>query len=52
VAVVAAFGIFVGAISVWWLVKRKLSTPVPKDWHFWTKQVGLCCAVGSFVDGI
>ena len=40
VAVVAAFGIFVGAIAVWWLVKRKQPTSVSKDWHFWTKQVG------------
>jgi hypothetical protein len=40
VAIVAAFGIFVGAIAVWWLVKRKQPTPVSKDWHFWTKQVG------------
>lgn len=40
VAVVAAFGIFVGAIAVWWLLKRKQPTPMSKDWHFWTKQVG------------
>ncbi len=40
VAVVAAFGIFVGAVAVWWLVKRKEPAPVSKDWHFWTKQVG------------
>ncbi|KAH6849996.1 ABC transporter type 1, transmembrane domain-containing protein [Chaetomium sp. MPI-CAGE-AT-0009] len=38
VATVAAFGIFVGAIAVWWLLKRKQPTPVSKDWHFWTKQ--------------
>ena len=40
VASVAAFGILVGAIAVWWLLKRKQPTPVSKDWHFWTKQVG------------
>ncbi|SPQ22876.1 ebef6632-866d-439f-84cd-3a4a4182fd09 [Thermothielavioides terrestris] len=38
VATVAAFGIVVGAIAVWWLLKRKQPTPVSKDWHFWTKQ--------------
>jgi hypothetical protein len=40
VATVAAFGILVGAIAVWWLLKKKQPTPVSKDWHFWTKQVG------------
>jgi hypothetical protein len=40
VATVAAFGILVGAVAVWWLLKRKKPTPVSKDWHFWTKQVG------------
>ncbi|KAL2016276.1 hypothetical protein VTK56DRAFT_3904 [Thermocarpiscus australiensis] len=38
VASVAAFGIVVGAIAVWWLLKRKRPNPVSKDWHFWTKQ--------------
>jgi ATP-binding cassette subfamily C (CFTR/MRP) protein 1 len=38
VATVAAFGIFVGSIAVWWLIKRKQPTHVSKDWHFWTKQ--------------
>ncbi|KAJ4304167.1 ATP-binding cassette glutathione S-conjugate transporter ycf1 [Collariella sp. IMI 366227] len=37
VATVAAFGVFIGAIAVWWLLKRQ-PTPVSKDWHFWTKQ--------------
>jgi hypothetical protein len=41
VATVAAFGIVVGAIAVWWLLKRKQPTPVSKDWHFWIKQVGV-----------
>ncbi|KAK4235406.1 hypothetical protein C8A03DRAFT_17849 [Achaetomium macrosporum] len=38
VATVAAFGITVGAVAVWWLLKRKQPTPVSKDWHFWVKQ--------------
>ena len=50
VASVAAFGIFVGAIAVWWLLKRKQPTPVSKDWHFWTKQVG-CASDHLCVDG-
>jgi hypothetical protein len=46
VASVAAFGIFVGAIAVWWLLKRKQPTPVSKDWNFWTKQVGFVLLLG------
>lgn len=41
VAAVAVFGIVVGAIAVWWLLKKRQPSPVSKDWHFWTKQVGL-----------
>jgi len=36
---VAVFGILFGAVAIWWLVKRKQTTRVEKDWHFWTKQV-------------
>lgn len=39
VVIVAAFGILFGSIAVWWLVYKKKPTEVPKDWHFWTKQV-------------
>ncbi|KAG9239762.1 P-loop containing nucleoside triphosphate hydrolase protein [Amylocarpus encephaloides] len=38
VAAVAAFGILGGAIAVWWLVKKKQSFLVARNWHFWTKQ--------------
>ena len=40
VAAVAAFGILIGSIAVWWLVRKKQPSAVAKDWHFWTKQVG------------
>ncbi|KAL2164206.1 hypothetical protein VTH06DRAFT_3422 [Thermothelomyces fergusii] len=47
VAAVAAFGIFVGAIAAWWLVKRKQPAPVSKDWHFWTKQTLLVLIIAD-----
>ena len=40
VATVAVFGILAGAAAVWWLLKKKQSGTVSKDWHFWTKQAG------------
>ncbi|KAK3357106.1 ABC transporter type 1, transmembrane domain-containing protein [Lasiosphaeria hispida] len=39
VASVAAFGILIGALAVWWLLAKRRPTDVAKDWHFWTKQV-------------
>lgn len=39
VSAVAMFGILGGAVAIWWLVKRKKSMEISKDWHFWTKQV-------------
>ena len=39
---VAAFGIVIGSIAVWWLVKKRKPTDIPKDWHFWAKQVRTC----------
>jgi hypothetical protein len=36
---VAAFGIVGGALAIWYLVKRRNSQSVEKDWHFWVKQV-------------
>lgn len=41
IASVAVFGILGGAIAVWWLVRKKKSFVVGRDWHFWTKQVCL-----------
>lgn len=43
VASVAAFGIIVGGIAIAWLVKHRTSVDVPKNWHFWLKQVCFLC---------
>lgn len=40
VSSVAVFGILFGAVAVWWLVKRKGTFEVGRNWHFWTKLVG------------
>ncbi|KAK3940375.1 hypothetical protein QBC46DRAFT_127013 [Diplogelasinospora grovesii] len=45
VASVAAFGLVAGSLAVWWLLKRRKPTEVPKDWHFWTKQVLLALII-------
>ncbi|KAK3990185.1 hypothetical protein QBC44DRAFT_395116 [Cladorrhinum sp. PSN332] len=47
VASVAAFGIVLGSIAVWWLVKKKTPGPVSKDWHFWTKQILLALIIAD-----
>ncbi|KAI9818464.1 MAG: hypothetical protein M1827_000523 [Pycnora praestabilis] len=39
IAVVAFFGIVLGAVAIWWLVKRKVPQPVDKNWHFYTKLI-------------
>ncbi len=39
VSSVAVFGILFGAVAVWWLVRRKQTAEVQRDWHFWSKQV-------------
>jgi len=39
VSSVALFGIVFGAGALWWLIKKKQTAEVPKNWHFWTKQV-------------
>ncbi|TGO17401.1 hypothetical protein BTUL_0018g00680 [Botrytis tulipae] len=48
VSSVAAFGILGGAIAIWWLVRRKTTAEVKKDWHFWLKQaiiIGIATSV-------
>lgn len=39
VASVAVFGLLGGAIAVWWLLRKKKTFVVERDWHFWVKQV-------------
>ncbi|TEY71265.1 hypothetical protein BOTCAL_0097g00210 [Botryotinia calthae] len=48
VSSVAAFGILGGAIAIWWLVGRKTTAEVKKNWHFWLKQaviIGIATSV-------
>jgi hypothetical protein len=40
VASVAAFGIVVGSIAIWFLLRKRKPADISKDWNFWTKQVG------------
>jgi ATP-binding cassette, subfamily C (CFTR/MRP), member 1 len=39
VSTVAVYGILFGAVAIWWLIQRKNKAIVPRNWHFWTKQV-------------
>ncbi|KAH6681591.1 P-loop containing nucleoside triphosphate hydrolase protein [Halenospora varia] len=48
VASVAVFGLLGGAIAVWWLLRRKKTFVVERDWHFWVKQA-LIVAIGISV---
>jgi ATP-binding cassette, subfamily C (CFTR/MRP), member 1 len=36
---VAAWGLFGGAGAVWFLLKKRVSQEVPKNWHFYAKLV-------------
>ncbi|KAK3375086.1 ABC transporter type 1, transmembrane domain-containing protein [Podospora didyma] len=47
VASVAVFGIVVGSLAVWWLVKWRQPSRVAKDWHFWTKQALLALIIAD-----
>jgi len=47
IASVALFGLFFGAIAVWWLVRWRRPTAVAKDWHFWTKQTILILVIAN-----
>ena len=40
IATVAAFGLLIGPIAIWWLVSKTSQTlSTAKNWHFWIKQV-------------
>jgi ATP-binding cassette subfamily C (CFTR/MRP) protein 1 len=45
VSSVAVFGILFGSVAVWWLVKKKNTFEVGRNWHFWSKMV---CYAFSF----
>ena len=34
---VAVYGILLGSAAIWWLLKRTVAQPVPKNWHFYAK---------------
>lgn len=40
VAIVAAWGVIMGAGAIWFLLKKRVAEPVSKNWHFYTKLVG------------
>jgi hypothetical protein len=39
VSSVAVFGLVCGAFALWYVLRKPIKQEVPKDWHFWTKQV-------------
>lgn len=39
VVLVAAWGLFLGAGAIWFLLKKRVPQPVPKNWHFYAKLV-------------
>jgi len=39
VASVAAFGIVLGSVALWWILAKRKPTRLEKDWHFYAKQV-------------
>lgn len=48
VALIAAFGIICGPPALWFVLRKPKPVDIPKDWHFWTKQVsGQTVAHGS-----
>lgn len=49
VASVAAFGVLAGSIALWWLIAKKPSNGVAKDWIFWVKQSIFGLVIADFV---
>lgn len=41
VAVVAGWGLLMGAGAIWFLLKKRIPQPVTKNWHFYAKLVSL-----------
>jgi ATP-binding cassette subfamily C (CFTR/MRP) protein 1 len=39
VSSVAVFGLVCGPFALWYLLRKTKAADIPKDWHFWTKQV-------------
>ncbi|KAH9884583.1 P-loop containing nucleoside triphosphate hydrolase protein [Xylariomycetidae sp. FL2044] len=49
VFVVAVFGVFGGALAIWYVLRRQKPSGVPKDWHFWSKQTLLGLVIADAV---
>jgi ATP-binding cassette subfamily C (CFTR/MRP) protein 1 len=39
VATVAAYGLVFGLLAAWWVLRKRKTPEVEKDWNFWVKQV-------------
>lgn len=37
IVLVAAWGLFLGAGAIWYLLKKRVPQDVPKNWHFYAK---------------
>jgi hypothetical protein len=42
VAIVAVWGLTMGAGAIWFLLKKRIPQPVSKNWHFYAKLVSSC----------
>ncbi|KAK0386338.1 hypothetical protein NLU13_6175 [Sarocladium strictum] len=48
IASVAAFGLLIGPIAIWWLIKKTSETlSTTKNWHFWIKQTTLILIIAD-----
>lgn len=49
VSLVAAWGLFMGAGAIWFLLNKRWPQPVAKNWHFYAKLVSSFYAFLSFM---
>ncbi|KAB8250819.1 P-loop containing nucleoside triphosphate hydrolase protein [Aspergillus flavus] len=45
VAIVAAWGLIMGAGAIWFLLKKRIPQPVSKNWHFYAKLIVLSALI-------
>ncbi|EAW12826.1 ATP-binding cassette glutathione S-conjugate transporter YCF1 [Aspergillus clavatus NRRL 1] len=45
VALVAGWGVLMGAGAIWFLLKKRVPQPVSKNWHFYAKLTVLCALI-------
>lgn len=48
VALVAAWGLLMGAGAIWFLLKKRAPQPVSKNWHFYAKLVSSSVQIRCF----